>query len=81
MLSKSYMPIGYFIIVLLLFLQTYDISCRKTIIRYVLSYPSSSWREFSHTPFGRKSCCSGFVEISVKAHKSASIVFLKQSYK
>ena len=61
------MPIGYFIIVLLIFLQTYDILCRKTIIRYVLSYPSSlptklpllppssPWRGCSRTPFGRRS--------------------------
>ena len=75
MLSKSCMPIGYFIIVLLMFLQTYDILCRKTIIRYVLSYPSSPptklpllppsspWRGCSRTPFGRRSCCNGFVEI------------------
>ena len=64
-----------------MFLQTYDILCRKTIIRYVLSYPSSPWRECSHTPFGRKSCSNGFVEISVKTHEAASIVFLKQSHK
>ena len=74
MLSKSCMPIGYFIIVLLLFLQTYDILCRKTIIRYVLSYPSSlptkllllppssRCRGCSRTPFGRRSRCNGFVE-------------------
>ena len=70
--SKSCMPIGYFIIVL----QTYDILCRKTIIRYVVSYPSkpptklpllppsSLWRGCSRTPFGRRSRCSGFVEIN-----------------
>ena len=75
MLSKSCMPIGYFIIVLLLSLQTYDILCRKTIIRYVLSCPSSlptklpllapssPWRGCSRTPFGRRNWCSGFEEI------------------